>query len=270
MDEKNNVISEAVSFDDFVSEPVVNDIDLSDLKIPALSVQQIPHIQEVTDNVIIAFSTPVQASKEQSRKEVYVEFATLPKTNELDTTNNDHNLDVATAVTLQEFAVISHAEEHENSVDTVANDIAAFAAFEVEYKRRKQMMDEYMKRKAKEELEKEEADSMKQQKEWENSKNEVNDVQKQSEDLAEESGEESDVKTIGVISPFSFLISQVPYDFQKFIPLDMNESKKRREKNTVWVSNDHVPIGIGIADKYVYNRLHFCGKKSEGNNFQVR
>jgi hypothetical protein len=188
------------------------------------------------------------------------------------TTNTYRMSDVETAVALQEFATASVNEAAALSNEALADNedslLKEFDAFELEYKRRKQVHDEYLKAKAESERLTEEESDMKQQKDWES--NRPQDVsQDDCSEVLEEDVEDDVIETIGEIAPFSFLISNVPFDFQKYITINTTKSQKRREKNIVWISKDHLPVGRGISDKYVHNRMRFVGLEDKGNNFQV-
>jgi hypothetical protein len=129
-----------------------------------------------------------------------------------------------------------------------------YAKFELEFKRRKQIHDEY--------LQKKEAYEIKDRIEFqERLEKDRKNSWKYSDSSASEKEEVNVVR--GEVAPFAYLISQIPYDFQQYVPLDPHESQKTREKLTIWMSDDHVPVGEGIADKYVFNRLAFKGEKAE-------
>ena len=175
--------------------------------------------------------------------------------------------DVAAVVSLQELAkaILTNARE----VPDEMNIIDDFPAIELHYKKMKQIYEEKKKRIEEEKIDNEKARDMNQQQEWENKRHIDGNPNKPSSNssiLLED--EQVDAHEIGEIAPFSFLISREPFDFQKYVPI-ANENPRGREKNTVWVSNNHVPVGKGIGDKYVRNWLHFNGKNDEDDNFKV-
>lgn len=55
-----------------------------------------------------------------------------------------------------------------------------------------------------------------------------------------------------------------PYNFQQYVPLSPNNvTKKKLDKETVWVSEQHVPVGKHIDKKYVWDRLKFLNQTAE-------
>lgn len=179
-------------------------------------------------------------------------------------TNTYNVQDVAAVVSLQELAKVGLINAREGTDDINIED---FRSFELYFKKIKQIYDEKKKEKEDEEIENEKARDMNEQQEWENKRNtddNTNESSSKSSFLSED--EQVDANEIGVIAPFSFLISKDPFDFQKYVPIT-KENPRRRQTNTVWVSNNHIPVGKGIGDNYVWNWLHFNGKKDE--DFEV-
>ena len=68
------------------------------------------------------------------------------------------------------------------------------------------------------------------------------------------------------VKPFAYLVSMYPYNFQQYVPLGPNVSQKNQkklDKETIWVSEQHVPVGNKIAEKYVWDRLKFLNQIAE-------
>lgn len=265
--EYENVTKELLSTDNNDAS-VDNHTDLGNKKQPTLTEEELTEVRVIVERAAI---TAINATTFALSATNFA-LATAAATENDGTTNTYRMSDVETAVALQEFASASINEataiSNEAQADNEDSYLMEFDAFELEYKRRKQMHDEYLKAKAESERLTEEESDMKQQKDWESNKPQDVSQDDCSEEL-EEDVEDDVIETIGEIAPFSFLISNVPFDFQKYIPINTNKRQKRREKNVVWISKDHIPVGKGISDEYVHNRMRFVGIEDEGNNFQV-
>lgn len=178
---------------------------------------------------------------------------------------NDTNESVKNAVTEDD---IQAAETMKNMVSSVNNDrlvvvepeydLDNFEKFEMEYLRKKKIHEEYVKRKEEEQRQTEIEYHKRLEKERKT------DGLRYSDSSGSED-ENNDTKDIypGVVAPFSFLITQIPYDFQQYIPLNSNETQKKRDKNMVFISYNHVPVGQSIGDEYVIARLKFLNEKAE-------
>jgi hypothetical protein len=185
------------------------------------------------------------------------------KENNVNTSCSINHLETAETMKEFAFAEISNVKEAPVKDDDEVY-VDEFAKFELEYKRRKQMHDEYIKKKEQQDLE----ERIKYQQQLE--KAAKTDGWRYSDTSDSEKEEVNELK--GEVAPFAYLISQFPYDFQKYVPLDPKESQRRRDKSTVWISDDHVPVGAGITDEYVYKRLKFLGENGEKDDsiFTVR
>jgi hypothetical protein len=173
--------------------------------------------------------------------------------------------DKETADKLKEMKEYDFAKITINSVvdkdDDYMND---FAKAELEFKKRKQQHEEYLKKKEEQEVvAKIEHD--KRMKRY-NKKTGIPSYETESDDSdysAKEKADEADKFPGEWVKPFAYLVSMCPYDFQQYVPLAHNVSQKKRDKETIWVSEQHVPVGKKIAEKYVWDRLKFLNQIAE-------
>jgi hypothetical protein len=165
--------------------------------------------------------------------------------------------DIETAETMKEFAFAAIGDSIHLAVDKSDDyNEENFKKFEYEYNRRKMIHEAYVKRKEQEDI----------KSKIEHHERLEKDKKKDGWHYSDSSESEDDVdvdKFPGEISPFSFLMEKVPYDFQQYIPLNPDETQRKRDKNTVLISDQHVPVGKGIADKYVAARLAFKNEKGK-------
>lgn len=156
-----------------------------------------------------------------------------------------------------DFTITTNYVVHED------DEVTAFAKAKLEYQKREKYHEEYMKKKQEQEVLSSIKHDKRMEKYYKKKGFPAYETESDDSDYSEKK-KDVDIFPGEWVQPFAYLVTMFPYNFQQYVPLSSNNvTQKKLDRETVWISEQHVPVGKGISEKYVWDRLKFLNQTAE-------